>query len=128
MFIKYAGDCRSLPSPPPPPSGATTRSTGAVTTLQANSTVTITNLNTAAGAPLCNNGSNQMILCDVGSSTGTLQSAYDKGNTLVTTSTPTTARNIDFTLASGLAHSTSFNLINEGTAEAFVINDNNANI
>ncbi|MBI5465774.1 MAG: hypothetical protein HY974_00625, partial [Candidatus Kerfeldbacteria bacterium] len=102
--------------------GATTRSSAAFTTLAANSTVTFSGLTTVTGNTVCLDASNHIVLCNVGSSSGTLQSSYDNGNTILTT----TGRNLDFTLGSGLATSTSFALTNAGTAEAFIINDTNA--
>ncbi len=81
------------------------------------SLVRIPTLGTTGTTPLCRNASNQ--ISDCSASSGTLQSAYDNGNTILTT----TGRNIDFTLGSGLATQTSFTLTNAGTAPAFIIND-----
>ena len=58
-------------------------------------------------------------ISDCSASSGTLQSAYDNGNTILTT----TGRNIDFTLGSSLATSTSFSVTNAGTAPALILND-----
>ncbi len=103
------------------PIGGTTRAAGAFTTLAANSTVTITGLTGGAGAGLCLDGSNTIVTCSTGSSSGTLQSDYNNGNSITTTD----ARNILFTLADTTTDS-NFKLTNEGTATAFVIDDTNA--
>jgi len=101
--------------------GATGRSTGAFTTLAANSTVTIANLSTAAGTSLCTDGSNNVVSCGLGSSAATLQSAYDNGNTIATTN----GKNVSVSLSSGLGTPTSFAVTNAGTASSFILNDTN---
>ena len=97
--------------------GATTRSTGAFTTLAANSTVTFSGIGSAGTTALCLNGTN-VETCSAGSSTATLQSAYNNGNTIV----GTTGRNIQITLAD-LATDQTFELTQAGTADAFRVND-----
>src|SRR6185503_11861659 len=82
--------------------------------------INITGLATASGNALCLDGSSNLTLCN-GAPFG-LQAAYNTGNTITTT----TGRNIAFTLYdesgdSGTA--TSFTLTNQGTSNAFVIND-----
>ncbi len=100
--------------------GSTTRGTGAFTTLAANSTVNFSGLGVAGTAPLCLNGTN-VETCTTGSSTATLQSAYNNGNTITTTD----ARNISITLAD-TATDQSLTLTQQGTATALILNDTNA--
>ncbi|MGH9858025.1 MAG: beta strand repeat-containing protein, partial [Acidobacteriota bacterium] len=88
-------------------------------TTDVDSTITITGLQTAAGNKVCLDSSDNLVLCDTQG--GTLQLAYDAGNTIDTTD----ARDIAFTL-SDTASDASFTLTNEGTANAFIINDTNA--
>ena len=78
--------------------------------------LTLNGLTTATGSTLCTNGSNEVVQCSASSIT--LQSAYNGGNTINTTS----GNNIAFTLSSGLATPTSFTLTNSGTAPAFIVN------
>jgi hypothetical protein len=85
----------------------------------ANSTIVINDLQTTVGSALCLDSSNNLAYC-TGAPFG-LQAAYNTGNTIITTD----ARNIDFTLGSGLATQTSLSLTNAGTGNAFVINDTN---
>ncbi len=76
-----------------------------------------------SGTALCrDNTTNQITACPANAGNVDLQQAYNAGNTITTTD----GRDIDFTLASGLTTSTSFNLTNAGAAPAFVINDTNA--
>ncbi|MGH9857816.1 MAG: beta strand repeat-containing protein, partial [Acidobacteriota bacterium] len=64
---------------------------------------------------------NQITECPANANNTTLQLAYDTGNTIDTTD----ARDIAFTLTDTTTDS-SLTLTNEGTANAFVINDTNA--
>ncbi|KKU57293.1 MAG: hypothetical protein UX79_C0015G0001, partial [candidate division WWE3 bacterium GW2011_GWB1_47_11] len=89
--------------------GASTASTGAFTTLSAtptstndvtittdtDSTLIISGLSAAAGTALCIDGTNNVKTCDTGSSSATLQSAYNAGGSI----TVTDARDIDIVLA-----------------------------
>ncbi|MGE5042205.1 MAG: beta strand repeat-containing protein, partial [Candidatus Levyibacteriota bacterium] len=84
-------------------------------------------LNSLPAAPalattLCRDDTTHEITqCPANAANITLQLAYDKGNTILTTD----GRDIAFTLASGLTTPTSFTLTNAGTASAFVLNDTN---
>ncbi len=102
--------------------GATTTGPASFTALTTSSTVTFNSVaaGSSSDSSLCINGSNQVVKCATGSTTATLQSAYDNGNTIATT----TGKNIAFTLSSGT--STSFALTNAGAATSFIINDTNA--
>ena len=77
-------------------------------------------IQSAAGQQLCINGSDEVVVCSAASSG--LQTAYNAGNTITTTS----GRNIAFTLGGSYATPTSFTLTNQGSAPAFIINDTNA--
>jgi hypothetical protein len=91
-------------------------STNGVTfTGDTDSFLTLTGLPTNTGTALCVDASNHASLCSASSQS--LQSAYNNGNTITTT----TGKNIAFTLASGLASPTSVTLTNNGTADAFAI-------
>jgi fibronectin-binding autotransporter adhesin len=63
-------------------------------TTDTDSTLILNGLASASGTGLCVDGSNNVVTCAAGSSSATLQSAYDAGNTIAATN----ARNIDFTL------------------------------
>ena len=97
-------------------------SNGVVINTSGSNFLTLNGLTTpgTAGTPLCVDASNNVTECS--GNTVTLQSAYNGGNSITTT----TGSNIAFNLASGLATSTSFALTNAGTAPAFIINDTNA--
>ena len=82
--------------------------------------IQINGLQTQNGNTLCLDGSNNLAFCN-GAPFG-LQAAYNTGNTITTTP----GRNLAFTL--GQDQTTSLTLTNLGTASAFIINDNNANI
>jgi hypothetical protein len=76
--------------------GITAGGTGdIVVTTDADTTLQIAGLSGAAGTSLCIDGTNNVVTCSTGSSAATLQSAYDNGNTITTTS----ARNIALTFA-----------------------------
>lgn len=90
-----------------------------VTDYSTGSYLNITGLDTQTGTQLCVDGSNNVVKCAAGSTT--LQGAYNGGNTITTTD----ARNIAFTLADTTTDA-SFTLTNQGTANAFIIDDTNA--
>lgn len=54
----------------------------------------LSNLSSAAGTPLCTNGSEEVVTCNAASYSTSLQTAYDNGNSITTTN----SRNISFTL------------------------------
>jgi hypothetical protein len=76
--------------------GITAGGTGdIVVTTDADTTLQIAGLSGSAGTSLCIDGTNNVVTCSTGSSAATLQSAYNNGNTITTTS----ARNIALTFA-----------------------------
>ena len=79
-------------------------------------------LSSSSGTSLCRDSVTGFIVaCTAGSSSATLQSAYDQGNIIATTDD----RNIIFTLSNTDTDSY-FSIENQGTAAALVINDTNA--
>ncbi len=88
-----------------------------------NSFLTINGLATETGNALCVDASNNVAECN-GAPFG-LQAAYNTGNTITTTN----GRNIAFNLydqSTDSGTATSFDLTNEGSAPAFIINGANA--
>ena len=86
--------------------------------------IKIPGLGSAAGSSLCRDPvTNDIVVCTAGSSSSTLQSSYDQGNTILTTDN----RNINFILGDTTIDSY-FNVENQGTASAMIINDTNTAI
>src|SRR5262249_51579216 len=81
------------------------------------------NLVNGAGSALCTDGSFNLVYCDAGSSTATLQSSYNLGNTITTSNN----RSINF-LLSDSAIDSNFYVEERGvaTTAAVLINDTNA--
>ena len=88
----------------------------------ASTPIKLPSLSSSVGSALCrDSGTNNIVVCAAGSSSATLQSAYDQGNAIQTTD----ARNIVFTLADSTTDSY-FYIENQGTTSALVLNDTNA--
>ncbi|HYK08957.1 MAG TPA: hypothetical protein VEW42_05655, partial [Candidatus Eisenbacteria bacterium] len=102
--------------------GAITGATGvSTTTLNTSSTVNFANLNSGAGSALCTDGSFNLVYCVAGSSTATLQSAYNLGNIITTSSN----KNVEFYLANSIVDS-NFYIEEQGTpasGSAVIINN-----
>lgn len=106
-------------------------SSGVINTIQGISTaaspsftgLSLTGLSSSTGSGLCVSAG-VVYTCSSGSSAGTLQSDYDNGNTIATS----TGKDIAFTLSSGLASPTQFSLTQNHTSgtNAFYLNNANA--
>jgi len=74
-----------------------------------NDTVQVSTLSVTQGSTIvCRNANDELAICAANAAGVSLQQAYDAGNSITTT----TARNIAFGLADGLANPTSFTLTN----------------
>ncbi len=81
-------------------------------TLAGTSNFSITGLSGAAGTSLCLDSSNRVATCNAGSSAATLQSAYNTGNTITTSS----SKDITFSLAGS---SSNFSVITPASSTAY---------
>jgi len=82
----------------------------------ASTQVKLPGISSSTGSSLCRDSiTNAIVICTAGSSSATLQSAYDQGNTILTSA----SRNIAFILA----NSSAFSIENQSATSAVIIND-----